>query len=161
MTPDIETTVQNVLKSSGMFTDAQASMAVVALDPVIASIEEERDENLKMMKGFRARVHDLEDKVKELEERKDRSEDPELEDGEPSPFKDTPYMTIVPSRSPSKKVHPTLGQARGAISYHIHDYGSGSPTEMELYEFKGNRWRLLHKFPKGTHKKDIPGGVDD
>lgn len=54
----------------------------------------------------------------------------------PTP-KATPYLTIIPDRSPVQKTHTSLGHAKNALTY-------DKRREGTLWEWKDGEWSLLY-----------------
>lgn len=62
------------------------------------------------------------------------------------------FLTVIGDRSPERKSHATLGQAKGAASWRISG-NSGAPTEAPIAIFERNAsgdWTLLYDIPTGT-----------
>lgn len=68
----------------------------------------------------------------------------------------SPYLTIIPDRSPVKKAHESLGQARKAIVFRAKGR-YGLPSTCYLYEWvDGKGWETLHELEAGTRKEELP-----
>lgn len=68
----------------------------------------------------------------------------------------SPYLTIIPDRSPRKKAHESLGQAKKAITFRAH-YSRGLPGNSFIYEWvDGKGWETLHELAAGTKREDLP-----
>lgn len=68
----------------------------------------------------------------------------------------SPYLTVIPDRSPRKKVHESLAQARKAINYRS-NHRMGLPGTCFLYQWvDGKGWETLHELPAGTRTEDLP-----
>ena len=152
MAPDTEQAVFNVLKHSNMFTDAQIAMAVVMLDPVVTTIENDLQAALEAERSSQAALAALQKSVEE----NNAGAVPTVALGkdELSPVNITPFMTVIPTRRPKNKLHTSRAQARGAISYQI-PWSSGARVDMELHEFIDGKWVLIEDVPKGTKYQDL------
>ncbi|MEU6704754.1 hypothetical protein [Streptomyces wuyuanensis] len=79
-------------------------------------------------------------------------------------LKDSPYATLIPTRSPMFKCHAGLGRAKSAVAYELpHRYN----RETSRYEYAGVRggevykrvggvWELLYRVEEGTLPEDLP-----
>ena len=68
----------------------------------------------------------------------------------------SPYLTIIPDRSPAKKAHESLGQAHKAIIYRARER-NGVPVKCFLYKWADDKgWETVHEIPAGTRKEDLP-----
>lgn len=67
----------------------------------------------------------------------------------PKPLRPQPYMSVVPSRSPTQKAHMSIGHAKSAVGAKLSTY-HGSYSDMAIYEWKEGGWELLYDIPKGT-----------
>jgi len=58
------------------------------------------------------------------------------------------FITVIKNRSPERKSHAKLGQAKGAISWRFDQAGS-SPvgTPMEILERQDGVWKTLYLIP--------------
>lgn len=75
--------------------------------------------------------------------------------GADSPTDTKTYMTDIPGRSPQKKAHLSIGQAKSAISYNAW----GGPDRVrggKLYEIGPEGTRLLYDVPRQSLKVDLP-----
>lgn len=72
-----------------------------------------------------------------------------------------PYLTVIPSRNPEKKVHKTLGHAKNALlakktvlvdgSKTPYGYEYGFGYDMAIYQMIDGEYKLLHEvFKKDT-----------
>ena len=61
----------------------------------------------------------------------------------------SPYLSVVPDRSPRRKAHPTLGQAKNALQYRRSYYHDGYSVDIAIYEYRDNAWHLLYEVAKG------------
>lgn len=66
----------------------------------------------------------------------------------------SPYLSIIPDRSPRKKAHESLGQAKKAVLYRL------SSNELQVpcivYEWKDNTWTELWRVEAGTKRSELP-----
>lgn len=68
----------------------------------------------------------------------------------------SPYLTIIPDRSPVKKAHESLGQAQKAIVFRARA-SKGLTSKCSVYKWAdGKGWDSLWEFPAGTRKEDLP-----
>lgn len=68
----------------------------------------------------------------------------------------SPYLTVIPDRSPVKKAHESLGQAKKAIVFRARET-DGLKTTCYLYEWvDGKGWETLHRLAQGTTKEALP-----
>ena len=75
------------------------------------------------------------------------------------------YMTYIEDRSPSFKVHDTLGQVKTAIIYHVNKIvpgryynpkTEGATCKMIAYELNGTSYDLMWTIHKGMRDEDLP-----
>jgi len=68
----------------------------------------------------------------------------------------SPYLTVIPDRSPRKKAHESLGQAQKAIVFRARAR-NGLSSPASIYKWvDGKGWEMLHDFLTGTKKEDLP-----
>jgi hypothetical protein len=70
--------------------------------------------------------------------------------------KQSAFVSVVPSRSPRRKAHLTLGYAKSAISSRL--YNGVSREDMELLQLDpvSSQFVVLHRIPAGTLKSQLP-----
>lgn len=66
------------------------------------------------------------------------------------------FVSVVPSRSPRRKAHLTLGYAKSAISSRI--YRDKTEEDMEILQLDpvSSQFVVLHRIPAGTTKAQLP-----
>lgn len=73
-----------------------------------------------------------------------------------------PVMTIIPWRSQTVKVHPTMGKARAAVAVQ-HRYLRGADgtyrygvVRARIYVWRDGAWQLEHDIAHGTPLEELP-----
>jgi hypothetical protein len=66
------------------------------------------------------------------------------------------FVSVVPSRSPRRKAHLTLGYAKSAISSRL--YSGVADDDMEILQLDpvSSQFVVLHRVPAGTTKSQLP-----
>lgn len=72
---------------------------------------------------------------------------------EQTPF---PYLTMVPGRTPRRKPHETLGQAKKAVLYRLSKADDRLEVPCHVYKWQNNTWELLWMIPADTAREDLP-----
>jgi hypothetical protein len=70
--------------------------------------------------------------------------------------KQSAFVSVVPSRSPRRKAHLTLGYAKSAISSRL--YRDKTEEDMEILQLDpvSSQFVVLHRIPAGTTKSQLP-----
>lgn len=70
--------------------------------------------------------------------------------------KHSAFVTVVPSRSPRRKAHMGIGNAKSAITTRL--YSGVAKEDMSILQLDpvSGEYTLLHDIPKGTLKSQLP-----
>lgn len=69
----------------------------------------------------------------------------------------SPYLTIIPDRSPVKKAHESLGQAKKAVLFRAGGKQNALKVPATVYQWDDKKgWVTLWKIDAGTKREDLP-----
>ena len=80
--------------------------------------------------------------------------DPEAK--KPALPKQGAFISVIPSRSPRRKAHISLGYAKSAVTGRL--YGGAAAEDMEILQLDpaSSQYVVLHYIPKGSLKSQLP-----
>lgn len=71
----------------------------------------------------------------------------------PKPKEVPPYMTFIPSRSPSFKTHTNIGHVKNAIRSSLESWSNRS---IYAYKLKDGKYEMMWEIPQNSKLEDLP-----